>query len=725
MERGLRVCLVLCAVLAWNILLPAQRATTPPGAGDSGTPLAVRQSVFALYGPWRFHVGDSPLDAKTGEPLWAKTSFDDSKWETVDLRPHAGVADPFTGDPRYVQGWTMKGHPGYWGYAWYRIRVPVLSAPDQRLALLTYGWVDDGYQLYDDGQLLGSWGKFSGRGKWPVVYFTQPEMFVLPSLSAHGDLKTGPAEETLAFRVWMGPVRLSHHAFTGGFHYAPLLGEAGAITARADLEWMELVRNHITSAAAGALFLLLAIVAATLMLFDCSDPVYLWVAGALLLMGIDEVFFCVANWTQWESIRAFFIQLQAFTFPLMFGAWTMAWWIWFKLRRPQWIPKAIAAMTLVNMVAALLGEDLLRDMIPHPVGLSFRVIRLIARLLLLAIVAFIVGKGIDEQGWEGWLVLPAVVLLAFAQFQDELISLHWHGTFSAYGIVFFYSEAANLLLAGAVGLLLLRRLLLSVRSQRQMALDVKQAQEVQQVILPVAQTVLPGFAIESEYRPAREVGGDFFQIIPGEADGSLLGESVLVVAGDVTGKGLKAGMLVALLIGAIRTAARFNPDPVAVLMELNQRLLGRSDAQATCLALRIDADGTATLANAGHLAPYLNGEPLAMEGALPLGMLEGAEPSVMHFQLKEDDRLILLSDGVAEAMDEQGNLFGFERIHDLLRTATTAAEIAGAAQTFGQEDDISVISIARTAVSEHALTGDSVGQVSHNGSVPAAAAVTT
>lgn len=79
-------------------------------------------------------------------------------------------------------------------------------------------------------------------------------------------------------------------------------------------------------------------------------------------------------------------------------------------------------------------------------------------------------------------------------------------------------------------------------------------------------------------------------------------------------------MLVALLVEAIRTAVRFNPDPVAVLKELNLRLVGRSDAQATCLAMRVCADGGVTLANAGHMAPYFNGEPMAMEGALPLGM---------------------------------------------------------------------------------------------------------
>ena len=87
-----------------------------------------------------------------------------------------------------------------------------------------------------------------------------------------------------------------------------------------------------------------------------------------------------------------------------------------------------------------------------------------------------------------------------------------------------------------------------------MALDVKQAQEVQQVILPEARThACRGCLIESEYRPAREVGGDFFQIIPHKTDGSLL-----IVAGDVTGKGLKAGMLVALLVGAIRSTAELN-----------------------------------------------------------------------------------------------------------------------------------------------------------------------
>ncbi len=118
--------------------------------------------------------------------------------------------------------------------------------------------------------------------------------------------------------------------------------------------------------------------------------------------------------------------------------------------------------------------------------------------------------------------------------------LHILNFWFPFGIQITTRQLADLLLVAVLAVLLLRRLILSVRRQRQMALDVKQAQEVQQVILPEARLTLPGLTIESEYRPAREVGGDFFQIIPHKSDGS-----VLIVAGDVTGKGLKAGMLVA------------------------------------------------------------------------------------------------------------------------------------------------------------------------------------
>ena len=230
-----------------------------------------------------------------------------------------------------------------------------------------------------------------------------------------------------------------------------------------------------------------------------------------------------------------------------------------------------------------------------------------------------------------------------------------------------------------------------MRAQRQQALDIKQAAEVQQVILPESHFTFPNLAIETEYRPAREVGGDFFQLIPHPTDGSLL-----IVAGDVTGKGLQAGMLVALLVGAIRSTAELNPDPLFILQALNRRLLGRRSAQATCLALRIAADGSATLANAGHLPPYLNGRALDLEGALPLGIIDGVDFSVMHFQLPPSEKLVLISDGILEATDANGELFGFDRVAELLRNSIPVKGLADAAQLFGQNDDISLVAVTRT-----------------------------
>jgi serine phosphatase RsbU (regulator of sigma subunit) len=216
---------------------------------------------------------------------------------------------------------------------------------------------------------------------------------------------------------------------------------------------------------------------------------------------------------------------------------------------------------------------------------------------------------------------------------------------------------------------------------------------VQQILIPEERPQIPGLAIESEYRPAREVGGDFFQVLPHPSDGS-----VLIVVGDVAGKGLQAAMLVAHMVGVLRNEAAHSSDPTHILAALNMCLCERDYALATCVALRIASDGSTVLANAGHLPPYLNRKELLMEGALPLGAIPGAGFSVLRFQFAEGDKLMLMSDGIAEAQDENGRLFGFERVDEMLRQNVSASTLAAAAQAFGQEDDITVLTVARTAV---------------------------
>ena len=149
-------------------------------------------------------------------------------------------------------------------------------------------------------------------------------------------------------------------------------------------------------------------------------------------------------------------------------------------------------------------------------------------------------------------------------------------------------------------------------------------------------------------------------------------------------------MTVSLLVGALRSLVETTGSPAKILAGLNRRLLGRGSGFTTCLAMRLSPSGMLTLANAGHLAPYCNGQELPSEPALPLGLDQNAEFAEQMVQLVHGDRLTLLTDGVAEATCNR-ELFGFERTARI--SALPADQIAAAALSFGQEDDITVISI--------------------------------
>jgi serine phosphatase RsbU (regulator of sigma subunit) len=231
----------------------------------------------------------------------------------------------------------------------------------------------------------------------------------------------------------------------------------------------------------------------------------------------------------------------------------------------------------------------------------------------------------------------------------------------------------------------------STRISRQQALlegELAAAREVQQVILPEQIETIPGFQIESVYQPAQQVGGDFFQILPGP-EGSLL-----VVIGDVAGKGLPAAMLVSVLVGAVRGATEYTSDPAELLENLNERLVGRtSGGFSTALVARIAANGQVAIANAGHLPPYLDGREVELPGALPLGIKPDVDYETIHFSLPADSRLTFYSDGIVEAQNARGELFGFERGREL--STQPVAVILEAAKEFGQQDDMTVIAVTR------------------------------
>jgi serine phosphatase RsbU (regulator of sigma subunit) len=212
------------------------------------------------------------------------------------------------------------------------------------------------------------------------------------------------------------------------------------------------------------------------------------------------------------------------------------------------------------------------------------------------------------------------------------------------------------------------------------------ARSVQELMIPREKVQTPGFEVDSVYNPATEVGGDFFHIEATD-DGGLL-----VIIGDVAGKGLQAAMNVSMLMGALRRMQ--DKSPARILESLNRVLLG-SESFTTCQAAWFGRDGELVLANAGHLPPYLNTQEVKLPGGLPLGFVADVTYDEVRFYLHPGDRMLLMSDGVVEARQASGELFGFERVHNL--SNQSAFYIADAAKAFGQEDDITVLTVRRLA----------------------------
>jgi serine phosphatase RsbU (regulator of sigma subunit) len=150
-------------------------------------------------------------------------------------------------------------------------------------------------------------------------------------------------------------------------------------------------------------------------------------------------------------------------------------------------------------------------------------------------------------------------------------------------------------------------------------------------------------------------------------------------------------MRVAMILGALRRETSHNPGEI--LAGLNNALIAQEQLGfTTACCVRISLSGEFTLANAGHIAPYLSGRELDTPPALPLGLIPDQSYELVYGRLTAGERLVLMSDGVPEARTDAGELYGFERLPGL--TLMPAQEIADTAQRFGQEDDITVLTLA-------------------------------
>lgn len=664
-------------ILSVLILIFAAGAGAESPAGPPVVDRTIGDAVVALTGSWKFSPGDNMA--------WARPDFDDSAWGTQNLTPPAGSYDPVTGSSGFVPGWTSQGYPDLTGYGWYRLHLRLrnisATAGTVPLALAMPINFDDAYQVFVNGRMIGQLGRF---GKHSVVFYNaQPLSFALPAGVESSDL-------TIAIRTWMDAATPLTSQDAGGLHGPPLIGESSAIDAMLRLDWDAVNRTQIGNLLASASLLLALVLGFTLYTLDRRETAYLLLGAVCLAVFVQRTTVMMGYYSQVLPMVPETVLLDVVLTPLTLGLWALFWAYWFKLERIRTISRLAWTLTAFLMLAtAMVRAPLYGRLIPAGAGDWLLPIVLVLKLLLGALLLWVTYRGIRQRTADGWLALAPVLLTVLWAYQEELSVIHVPVILRILGVTISEGMIAILLMLAIISILMIRRFIRGQRESVVLRHEIEQARQVQQVLIPEALPVIPGFAVESEYRPAQEVGGDFFQILPVQNGG------LIAVIGDVSGKGTPAAMTVSLLVGALRTLARSTQSPGEILAVLNERMIGRSQGGfTTCLVLRADADGTLTVANAGHLAPYLDGRELEMNSALPLGLAEESYPETT-FHLDKDQMLTLVTDGILEARNKTGELFGFERLAEIAKG--TAAYIVERAQEFGQGDDITVLTITRLA----------------------------
>ena len=253
------------------------------------------------------------------------------------------------------------------------------------------------------------------------------------------------------------------------------------------------------------------------------------------------------------------------------------------------------------------------------------------------------------------------------------------------GYAFDMDHTADILYLLAILLFLVLRTIRIARERQRAVGELEAGRTTQALLFSRQHQTTPGFQVETVYRPASEVGGDFFLTSPGPS------QSLIAIVGDVSGKGLTAAMRVSMILGVL--SREVSLDPEIILQNLNLALFAHADTGfTTACCVHLTGGGRFRVANAGHIAPYIDGTEIQTVASLPLGLAPDQTFATVEGQLGPSQRMVLLSDGVIEARSSKGDLLGFDRAATLTRRP--AEEIATAAQTFGQQDDITVLTIA-------------------------------
>ena len=257
---------------------------------------------------------------------------------------------------------------------------------------------------------------------------------------------------------------------------------------------------------------------------------------------------------------------------------------------------------------------------------------------------------------------------------------------------------------------LVRQQQAEARQRERLDQELKIAQLIQQQFLPKELPDLPSWHVAAFYRPARTVGGDFYDFIP------LPDGRVMFVVGDVTDKGVPAALVMASTHALLRDAAPRLISPGSVLAHVNDMLCVDIPAHmfVTCLALVLDpVSGEVEFANAGHDVPYVRTQGGVQElraRGMPLGLMPGSPYEEMRFRFEPGDCALLHSDGLAEAHAPDREMFGFPRVSALVGKGPSGEALIDLCLTelgaftgpdHEQEDDITLVSLQRSPSAWH------------------------
>ena len=595
-------------------------------------------SVTPVNGEWRQQTGD--------DPQYADPGFDDSSWSRITM-PKAIV-------------------PGAYGYTWHRIHLEI-PATDVPLAIAIAPHFA-AYEIFANGVKIGSFGGELSAASGQ--HFARLASFPLPKGESRLVIAIRSNELKLTFGRQLGESLLSGTSWIGSEANIQLKLAALQLTQRESANWLRVLCAGLGF---GGLFFVM------LSLSQRSDREFLW-CGLLLLAAMMNRLYQIPDAVSIQSRSAVSV-LNFITQSTFSVCWVLLLSSLFKRPPSVWVWATAATAILGQLLVPL--ETISEWLRNHTVQTQLLNANLMA--ISLPLNYYLLGHWRRHLTKSEWFTHATLITyLATNSFQnfwalfDKSMNLNGQPT-SALSFSYILLRFPILLMFFAMGLVLNKRKTDTEREQARLQQELSAAAQVQSLLLPGLATE----GVEATYIPASEVGGDFYQVLE-RPDGSRV-----ILVGDVSGKGLKAAMLVSVAIGALRREK--SSSPAEILAGLNEALLGQGGF-VTCCCIYYTQGGELTVASAGHPAPYCDGREVEVLAGLPLGVVAGAEWQETRMQLPVGSQITLVSDGVVEAENADRELFGFDRTRDI--STKSAAEIASAAKAWGQTDDTTVLTVS-------------------------------